>query len=311
MLPTLRQRLFIATAVVLCGLVWLATKPGLTASDGSSGISLFSARGGPLDSSVLAVAAAVPALLMALAASTWGNPLTGVFVTAAALIVLTANGGSIDGWWDRTINESGSALPQAYLGLVLETVIWHLPLVLLILAIGKFRLPLRQRWSLPEADEPDTTTAWRGLDLQSVLSGLICAVVSTVLCLLILPVPDTKQVIIGLIIAFTLGGLIGHLFFPVTNPICILLSPAVVAIATYVFVAWRFDTTQQLLTAARDQSLTPLQRLPGPAMALPIHYASSAVAGAAIGVGWAQTLLSDSRESNQPHGATDRPQRGA
>ncbi len=296
--PTLRQRLFIAAAVVLCGLVWLATKPVLIAADGSPGISLFSARSGPLIASVLTIAAAVPALLMAMAISTWANPLTGVFVTAAALVTLTANGGSIEGWWDRAIHEAGTELPQAYLKLVLETAVWHLPLVLLIMAIGKFRQPLRQRWSLPEDNGPDTATAWRRLDRQSVLSGLICAVVSTVMCLFIVPVPDTKQVVIGLAIAFALGGLVGHLLFPDANPTGILLSPLIVAIAAYVFVACRFDTTQQLLAAARDSSLTPLQGLQGPAMALPIHYASSAVAGAAIGVGWAQALLSDSHESN-------------
>ena len=289
MFPNLRQRLIIALTVVIGGLFFLAVRYLLTGPGGAEGISLMSARIGPVFAFAVVMAAAVPALGLGVVVSSSGNPLSGIFAAGAALAALAGWGGSIDGWM-KMHDDARTALPGAYAGLIFETVLWQLPLVAMLVAIAFWRQPLRRRWPRLVGDHHGADASWATLDVHAVFAGLVCALVSAFLAFFLLRVADTKQVILGLMIAFTFGGLMGHLLFPQSNPLFVLLSPAIVAIGAYAYVLLRFDTSTQVLAAAWALTLSATHRLPGPALALPIHYASAAVAGAAMGVGWAQVM---------------------
>ena len=125
---------------------------------------------------------------------------------------------------------------------------------------------------------------------QALLAGATTPLTAGVLCYLLLRNTDPGQIVCALLVSFTVGGLAGHLIFPQTNPIGILFSPAVVAVVGYTWVMLRFGQTDAVVSAwHRGQ-------LPGMALALPVHYASAAIAGCAIGVGWAQGIIHGNRE---------------
>lgn len=291
MLPNMRQRLIIATCAIGGGLIWLLVREPLTAADGASGISLLAARVGPVAAWGIAIGAGIPALVLAVLASTSGNPISGVFAGCAALTILAAYGGSMDGWVRRM--QQVDALPGAYGGLIVEMLMWHAGLVAMLGLIQIGRSPLRTR--IPALAFEDHL----GLDIdmkvpgaRSLLPGLVCAIVGGVIALLLLQVTDTAQVVLGLMFAFAVGGMVGHYMFPQSNPVGILFSPAVVAIGAYAYVLLRFRSPENaVLQAWFDAGLPLRQRVPGLAMALPIHYASAAVAGAALGIGWADGIV--------------------
>lgn len=62
--------------------------------------------------------------------------------------------------------------------------------------------------------------------------------------------------------------------------------------AAYGYVLFSFNSHDEVLAAwfTQTSSAAAGARMPGPAMALPIHYASAALAGCAIGVGMAQAF---------------------
>jgi hypothetical protein len=74
------------------------------------------------------------------------------------------------------------------------------------------------------------------------------------------------------------------LFFPSINPVGVLFSPALVALAVYVYMMMGFESDRSVLEAWCGQGL------PGLVLALPIHYISAGVAGCAAGVGLAQGI---------------------
>ena len=289
MFPRLPQRMFIGVTMVLGGLVWLSAKQFLSAQDGSGGISLLSAQIGPVGAMALVLAASVPTVVMSVLVSARGNPLAGIFAASATLGVLAVDGGAMIDW--IRMQDEADALPSAYGGLILETLFWQLPLVVLIITIGKARDSVRRRWPILSSDKHcGTEPPWSLPNLQAIGGGLLCALVSGVLCFLILRVGDTKQVIVSLLIVFTIGGLMGQMVFPQPNPIAILLSPMIVAVAGYAYVQVKFNSSGQTLAAIWDMTLR------GPPLALPIHFASAAVAGSSVGIGWAQVIVQSNQE---------------
>jgi hypothetical protein len=189
------------------------------------------------------------------------------------------------------------ALPGAYGGLIVEMLMWHAALAATLAAIQFARSPLRSRVpALAFDDHLGLDTAMAVPRTQSLLAGLLCAAAATLCGSLLLQSTDSAQVVLGLMLAFAIGGMVGHMVFPQTNPVGILFSPALVAIAAYAFVLLRFNASQgKLLAGWLDPGLGTWQRVPHLARALPIHYASAAVAGAALGIGWAEGIAHANR----------------
>ena len=283
MLPIFRQRLLLAAALVVGGLVWSWAAGPMGAADASGGISLFDARIGVLPGLVLMVAAGLPALGLGVFVSATGNPLSGVFTVACGLMFVAIGGGPIDGYLQR------HALPGAYGWLLAEMVLWAGLWGALLVGLMRGRAWLRPRvgrlsteayWPEPE----EGYTNWPSV--RSLLAGLVSAAVAGGMCTVLLPVTDTGQVVGSLLLGFIIGGLLGQLVAPQASPVAILLSPAALGVAAYgyVLLSPALSTEQQVLAAWYGRELW------GPALALPIFYASAGVAGAAIGVGMGQSI---------------------
>lgn len=290
MLPNFRQRLMILTAVLLGAVGWLLVEPQLVASYGGEGLTLMWSRSGPVRATALMAILGIPALAIGLITSVSGSPLAGVFSVTAALSVLAWRGGSIDGYLYHAADAqaTGEALPGAYGTLILEMAIWVVGLVSVLVTIQYLRSPMRSRWPILEfEDHADVDLQFRLPNSPALLAGLICAVVGGVLAFFLLQSSDVGQVVFSLLLAFGIGGFTAQMLCPQSNPVAVLLSPALVAVLAYGWVLG-YESQNKVLTAWYSSS--PIHRLPGLALALPIHYASAAVAGSTMGVGWARSL---------------------
>ncbi len=297
MLPSLRQRLILAGAILLGALGFLAARPYLEPYDLSTGISLFSARVAMPAALGIALVASLPAVVLAIFASATGHPLAGVFAMCMSLAVLAGMGGSVDGWFWR------SPLPSEYGSLISEMVIWQTGIVLLILLIQKFREPIRKKFpALAFNDHLGSNTWVRLPGLTALLAGVISAAVGALLTFVLMRNTDTGQAVGAVLIAFTAGGLAAQSLFPQRNPIGILFSPALVAIISYVFAMLRYDSAESLLSALYANKL--MAGLPGTCKVLPIFYASVGVAGCIMGIGMAQSIERSGKMSESPAGST-------
>lgn len=285
MLPKTRQRLLVLLAVLVGGAAWVWPSSVLLAADGSTGISLLSARWHPVAATAFVVVTGVPALLLALVAAAAGNPILGVLASALALCILAGYGGSMHGWLERQ-----EALSGAYAELIAEVLIWQAGVLLLLLLIRRARPALRRGWpALAFDDRADGAFALRLTRPWSVGAGLVCAVVAAAVGFFLIRKGDSGQVLGSLLVAFTLGGLAAGAAFPGCNPLGLLFSPALVAIGAYAWVLLRLgDDPEQIRAAWHIQEGAgggTRSLLPGLALALPIHYASAGLAGCCIGIG--------------------------
>jgi hypothetical protein len=295
MLPTLRQRLFIAVAFVAGLVILLLIRGPLMPADGSSGITLLDARVGLVPAVALAVLASVPVVLLGLLVGCLGHPLSGVLVYAAGLTVLAGRGGGSIGFLWRS---SGTG---DYLWLVVDLVVWFGLLGLLVYLLATLRPTVRGR--LRDFASPSWEAAWmigRGNGLASLSGGLATAVIAALLTHLLLQRADTGQIIGGLMLAFALAGMIGKLVVPQMSPTAALLSPVVVALGGYVWVWFTLSpgTQAQLEGAWYDGTIS------GVARALPIHYASAAVTGLCLGLGMGQGMISSDMRAEEERLAT-------
>jgi hypothetical protein len=286
MLPSLRQRLIIGLAVAVGATSWLLVAAALRVADGSTGISITTAAVGPAAAALIMVVAAVPAVIGGLVVACTGNPLSGVFAVATALCIVAGWGGSIDEW----IIRDAATPPGIYGWLIVEVCVWEAAL-LVTLALMRtvpehLRHPLR---ALISEDHLNADVAPRRVNVKSAAAAAICASIGAVLSLFILRSTESGQVIWALILAFLIGGLAAHLIVPDSDCWAILLSPGLVAVVAYTWVLLSFDDRAPFLAAWYGVGRTATA-MPGPALALPIHYASAALVGCTLGVGWAQGL---------------------
>jgi hypothetical protein len=286
MMPAMQQRLLIAGMVVAASLLWLWPAPFLSGPDGNSGIALTSSSAGLAMSLLLVLLASVPVMLLALIPAAAGHPLAGVFVMSGSLAVLAALGGSPSGWLRR------AQLPDEYVWLMGETLIWGLWLVLGITVLQRLRPVLRERMGFLRSDHwgDDQTLA---MPLPSLVPGvLVCALVSGTLAQFLVRTADSGQVIGSLIVAFAAGSGVAQMLFPARRVTGLLLAPLLVAVASYAWVVSQYDRPEHVLSAwySMSDAWTQGQRLLGPAVCLPIHYASAAVMGCTIGIGIAQGM---------------------
>ena len=286
MLPSLRQRLILAVAIALGATVLVLVAADLRVADGSRCLTLTSARVGPALAALIIVVAAVPALIGGLIAAGTGNPLSGVFAIGASFCVLAGTGGSIDEWFIR----EGATLPADYGWLIVEVVGWEAALAVMLVLISRARPPLRRRLAaLGSNDHLDSEIAPRRMTGKSAAAAALCAVIGGVLSIFIVRSTDSGQVIWSLILAFLVGSLAAHLIVPEGDCWAILLSPGLVAVVTYTWLLVSFDHEGRFLAAWYSVGRTATS-VPGPALALPIHYASAALVGCTLGLGWAQGL---------------------
>ena len=281
MLPAFKQRLLITAAAIAGGLVWVLAAGPLGPADASSGLSLFDAQIGVLPALLVLVLAGLPALALAMGVSATGHPLAGIFTAATGLTCLAGAGGPIRGFvWRHT-------LPGGYGWLLGETVLWAGLLLAWIALTHRLRPILRPRlgWLATPAHWGDDLSLTLP-DGRALLAGLVSMVAAGALATLLLQSQDTGQVIGSLILAFAVGGMVAHLLVAQPNPLAILLSPLALGFVAYGYVLLSPDL------GSRDAVLAAWygRALWGPALALPIYYASAGVCGCTVGLGIAQSI---------------------
>lgn len=287
MLPTITQRTLMLIAIVAAALAWLAIKLPLTAAQGSSGLSLMDARVGVTFACLLLLAAGLPALIGAMYVSASGNPLSGVFTTGFALLILAGQGGSMTGLIHR--QDSGGGL---FVKLMIELGLWAVAWCLLMFLIRRYRDAVRGQLVPPRLQTPfsrkltEEDTPRFVLHVAPIVAGLICTTLGYVGCRYLIATPQTGQVIGALLVVFTCAAFAAREFVPTGNVVFLVLSPLIVALAGYAHMAVTHGTAspQDLIALWQTGQIT------GPARALPIHYASAGMVGVAAGIGLAQAI---------------------
>jgi len=285
----MRQRLTIAGGVALSAALWILSPDVLTPADGSATQSLLFTGSGVALAILVTLLISIPIAAMAAIVSAGGHPLSGLFVAATSLIIYTGMGGSIDSW----IRAADS--PASYRTLAIEMILWQIGAMLVLTLSALLRRWLRNRWSwLSHEEFSDHSIRLLSPSPATFLAGLVTAAVGGVATMVLLRSPDTGQVIGALVVAFTAGGLAGQYCFPtMRNPLGMLLAPAVVACIAYLYVSMQYSSSQDMLAAYFNQATpgtTMKDRLPAAAMALPIHYISSGLAGTILGIGLGQVI---------------------
>ncbi len=279
MLPQLKHRLVIGLALVIGALCWLLALGALTAADGSTGLSLMDAHIGTLPAIFVLLATGLPAMLVALIAASTGNPLTGAFTISGSLVLLAAMGGRIDGYLQR------STLPDGYRPLVTEALIWLVMLAVIFILIDRLRIKVRPGLSrLAPQKHLGTRTQLTLPSTKPLLAGVVAVALGGFFGTVLIQSSDGGQVNGSLMLGFGVAALIAQMTVPQRNPIVILLSPMLVAAAAYLWVSRSYSSEDAMLADLYSQNLFNL------ALALPIQYAGSGIAGCAMGVGLAQTL---------------------
>jgi len=277
LLPNLKQRLWLAIAVFLGATICAGIAPLIMPRGGYTGATLASAGGGV----VILAAALVPVVLGGLWLGARGNRLGGPFVVSGALLGLAIAGGGMDGWFWRQAADAD--LPGAYVGLAVEMLVWLVFPLLPLVALPWW--PGRRAH-----DAEDGAMLPKPADL---LGTVIAAAAAGGLILLMLRSTDPMQAVGTTLLSFTIAAMIAQTFNPAANPLPVLVSPALVAVVAYLYVALSgsFGTTPLTLAAwftkiVPDSAGTPA--LPGAALALPVVYASAGVLGCTLGLGLAQ-----------------------
>lgn len=274
-------------AIVAGALGWLAIKLPLTAAEGSSGLSLMDARSGIVVGCLLLLAAGLPALIGAIYVSAAGNPLSGIFTTGFALLILAGQGGSMTGLIRRQDLGGG-----VFVQLQIELGLWALAWCVLMFLVRRYRWWVREKLvphrlqtpfsrKLTEEDTPRFV-----LHVAPIVAGLICGTLGWVGCKYMITTPQTGQVIGALLVVFTLSAFAAREFVPTGNVVFLVLSPVAVALAGYLHMA----VVHGAVSPAELNGLWQTGRITGAAMALPIHYASAGMVGVAMGIGLAQAI---------------------
>lgn len=280
-----RQRICGLVTLLIGATLWSLASRAWVAPDGSTGLSLLDGRAGVLLSLLTVLVVASFVAIPALATSAMGNQLKAPALVAIALVVPAWRAGPIDGWIYR------HDLPSAYVWLIAEVLLWFTMFGLLLLLARWTERQLPQRWPQfwPEPDRPSTADGLPETTWTQSLAGFACATFGgALIASALIHTTDPAQVTISLIIAFIFATMGAQFAFPKADALALLMSPAAFAILAYARVALAFDSQPEALAAWYSSHGSLFAAMAGGAQALPIHYASAGISGAALGTMWAQ-----------------------
>jgi len=293
----MKQRVLLITLAVLCGGAWAWAGALAAPAGGYSGVTLSA---GGVTGGALLLFGGIPALACGAWAVRAVGPLTGTFIVCAAMLGVALTGGSMGGWF--WTNAAEQALPGAYLRLALEAVIWSAAAVLPLAWLtwrsrdrGRDRDDAEQHSESNESDSEMAAPAAAMPEPTAWLAMIVAATIGGVLTLLMLRSTDAAQAAGTLILAFAIAALVTQAFMASDNPLPVLLSPGLVAIAGYLYVAWigPYGSTDATLEAWFGKLVADPSgqaALPGVALALPVAYASAGVLGCIVGLGIAKAF---------------------
>jgi len=294
MIAPIWQRIGIALGVLLGSFCWLGVLPSLKSATGTQGIVLLDAPMGVM-ACLLVMAAAVPILVLSTVLCAVGRFTTGVSVFAGSLLVLAYTGGSTMGWLQRV------DLPGAYWQLITEMLLWQVMLLGAIALIYQFRPAVHRQLPALIRRNSQWKTVLKKPGVNELIAAVISCVIALIMSYLLIQNASINQILCSLVFSFALGAGIGQTLMPNTNPVAIFMSPCVVAIAAYLLVLFRYED-QLLVVQALFYGSEPggaiTAQFPGPALALPIHYASAGLLGCCIGIGIVRAAADESDEMN-------------
>lgn len=154
MFPTMQQRLILAGAVVVAGLVYLPVGHGAGASAGQAGCTIMFSHQ-PIMAGISLAGASFVAIVLGLVAGAAGHWLSGPFVVGSGMLFAAAQGGTIRYWLNHDVSTG------AYLGLAVESLLWAIPGLLIIGLMRWARTPARGLLPKPMLSEPTQPPAPR------------------------------------------------------------------------------------------------------------------------------------------------------
>ncbi len=321
MFPSFRQRLLVLVAMIACGLMYLYSYRVMLVDDGARGATLLFAAS-PVGAIGRMMVVTVAAILVGSLVAAIGSPLAGVFTMAAALTFAAVPAGTIH---DFIMNASGGG---DYYLLAVELLVWGV--ILLGSTVAIFRLSFLLRCRLPNAllagdtwrdeldvasQKPDGGIFWgytptvkksgplanvppseggdsSALPLwqQGLAATLVTMLIGGLASHFLLRSQEVFQCLWSLGFAFCFGAVIAHQIFPLRNPLYILAAPFVAGMIFYIYTGATLSGGDELSYAFVTPNVPRTPTIVGPAMALPIFYASAGLAGAVIGLGWSHIL---------------------
>jgi hypothetical protein len=280
MLPNLRQRAVIVLGCAAAAWCCLQMQPWLAPIGPGEGMVLRDVYGGLPAGIVALLGAVAPAVIIAGCVSAMGHPISGVFVVSIALVVLVSAGGGSRGFFYR------HELPEAWRWLTVEALVLLLGLAGTLMGLHVLRPAMRRRLrGRGRVRLAGRRTRLTRLTASAALAGVIAAAVGGLLTHVLVRNTEVGQIVGGLVVAFFVAGLVGHVVAPSRYPAGVLGSPLVVATLAYLWMLGDDGATTESILAALYGGT-----LPGLVLPLPLHYASAGLLGATLGVGLAEVI---------------------
>jgi hypothetical protein len=261
------------TAVLFAGiaasalLFALAVRPSLSVR-GIPGPTIALAES-PLFASIWLVVAFAAALVVASIVGKAINAVVGLFVLGCGVGLLAMRSG--------TIEDFAFGATSSLAGLAVETLVW----AVLVLAASVF--VFRVSGPLPDAvetDQPRVHGPFGTMAFVSLNAGLLALI-----GVLVMTVSASKgQALAGTFVGGVLTGLAGRLIAPRTPPIMLFVAPVVFGALGHLV------AHLQLKGAPIDAAYVQLQ-LSRLAYPMPVDWAAGALAGTAVGIGWARSFI--------------------
>lgn len=286
MLPSIRHRVLIVACTIASALAWRSAMPFLEPATLGQGWTLGSTTLGLGQAFGVLMLASLPVMALAWVASMTGHVMAGPFVLSASLALLALASGNTRHW----VNDA--SLPKAYGSLAAESPLWFIPAVLLWIGLSLTHRRFQPHWpklilsGSPAAIDTQRPNIGRVV-LSVICTALLAAFWGGGISTWLLADGRAAQLVFGLLIGFALAGMLTRLFLPtMTHPLGLILAPLVVSVIVDLYTANQYRSATTLLSDWYHG------RLLGLARALPMHYASAAIAGACLGLGWGQGLSS-------------------
>lgn len=128
---------------------------------------------------------------------------------------------------------------------------------------------------------------------DTLLAASICFTIAQPIALILLKNWHIGQAIAALFLSFTVSTLVAQMIFPKAKSQVFIYIPMLLAITHYNYLLTNFDNTtfQIALSETLNQSEVTTPILYPIVFAMPIYFATAAVAGTLLGASWAQSLI--------------------
>ncbi|MDZ4754256.1 MAG: hypothetical protein SGJ11_07140 [Phycisphaerae bacterium] len=262
-----RRTTSLILAIIACALLFALAVPATASMRGIAGPTIAMAAS-PTNAALWIALAFAGSIAVACAIGRYINAVVGMFTLGCGVSVLAMRSGTI---------EDFAFARGSILMLAVEVALWAL------LVLAATLLVFRVSGPLPDAVETDEPRV-HGPFGSRVLLAQPCGVLVLVGVLIIAVSAAKGQALAAVFVGSVVAALAARLVAPKSPPILFFVTPLLVGCAGYLIAFLMLKNTR--IDVAYVQ-LT-LSRLAYP---MPIDYAAGALAGVAVGIGWARSFL--------------------